>query len=400
MKRYIRLSLFSLVALVGLGCAEEKANCAANEVACGDVCVDVSSDPAHCGGCNLACAIGEACVEGACTCPNGEESCEDLVPDLFATCFQAGALVPFSKEHEAQVGPALTGMSGPQTMAAIDENHLVVVGSLDQVLRVVDRRTMKEVGKLTLAEGAGGTAPNHVVVVEKRAYVVQSISNEVTAVDLTNPAAPKVVYSVSTGENTSPSFLAMDEEGTLWVTLWTDGSVLPITVGSDGGTAGTPIRVEKGDLEGIPYPSGIAVQGSRLYVALNNLDASFAPAGNGRLWIYDPESGTQELVDLGEKCTNATDVALGAGDAIYVSCTGSWGVQDGALAVYDPSKAVDLQVVPLGGAPTRISVDGSVVYLSESEGVELVRVEGTQVRRIPVCSEAEWEFVSDVLVFP
>jgi hypothetical protein len=33
---------------------------------CGDACVLVATDPAHCGGCALACAAGEACVGGVC----------------------------------------------------------------------------------------------------------------------------------------------------------------------------------------------------------------------------------------------------------------------------------------------------------------------------------------------
>jgi len=44
-------------------------SCAAPRLACGGGCVDVSINPAHCGGCGRACATGETCVAGACQSP-------------------------------------------------------------------------------------------------------------------------------------------------------------------------------------------------------------------------------------------------------------------------------------------------------------------------------------------
>ncbi|RJS23373.1 hypothetical protein DRW03_13415 [Corallococcus sp. H22C18031201] len=37
--------------------------------ACGDACVAIASDPAHCGGCDTVCATGESCVLGVCLAP-------------------------------------------------------------------------------------------------------------------------------------------------------------------------------------------------------------------------------------------------------------------------------------------------------------------------------------------
>jgi hypothetical protein len=34
---------------------------------CSGVCVDLNADPANCGGCGVACATGEACQSGTCT---------------------------------------------------------------------------------------------------------------------------------------------------------------------------------------------------------------------------------------------------------------------------------------------------------------------------------------------
>jgi hypothetical protein len=38
---------------------------------CGDVCVDLQTSSANCGGCGIACGGGTSCVRGACLCPAG-----------------------------------------------------------------------------------------------------------------------------------------------------------------------------------------------------------------------------------------------------------------------------------------------------------------------------------------
>lgn len=46
---------------------ETGAPCEGDTVDCNGTCVDTTSDPAHCGGCGLACDDGQACSEGSCT---------------------------------------------------------------------------------------------------------------------------------------------------------------------------------------------------------------------------------------------------------------------------------------------------------------------------------------------
>lgn len=70
----------------------------AGSTLCGEACVSTASDPAHCGGCNLACATGQACEGGACIsvcqiggqqvtagAANAANACEQCLPLLSAT---------------------------------------------------------------------------------------------------------------------------------------------------------------------------------------------------------------------------------------------------------------------------------------------------------------------------
>ncbi|WP_096326773.1 MXAN_6577-like cysteine-rich protein [Nannocystis exedens] len=58
--------------------------CPAPLAVCGDVCVDLAHDPAHCGGCDRPCDRGLACLEGQCSvaCGPGSVACDGACVDL------------------------------------------------------------------------------------------------------------------------------------------------------------------------------------------------------------------------------------------------------------------------------------------------------------------------------
>lgn len=59
-----------------LVCTDGTCSCPA-ERACGDGCVDIQTDPDHCGGCGIECAPGQGCVDGGC-CALREETADVL----------------------------------------------------------------------------------------------------------------------------------------------------------------------------------------------------------------------------------------------------------------------------------------------------------------------------------
>ncbi len=144
------------------------------------------------------------------------------------------------------------------------------------------------------------------------------------------------VGQVDTGANTFPQAVAK-LGNTLWVPLFGDFGAgasagqkvariditnprMPMMAGSVSLTgldlkgfadAGTPI----------PRPYHIVERGGQLYVALNNLDDSYAPAGPGMLARIDPNTMTATAIDLGPECLNASAVAVGNG-RLFVSCGG------------------------------------------------------------------------------
>src|SRR5205807_2003676 len=54
-------------------------------------CVDPLSDPAHCGGCGLACKPGTACEQGSCVCSSPLTDCGVACADLGSDSKHCGA---------------------------------------------------------------------------------------------------------------------------------------------------------------------------------------------------------------------------------------------------------------------------------------------------------------------
>ena len=49
--------------------------CVSGQTACGNSCVDLTSDSAHCGSCGSACEAGRICQAGTCTCATPLVAC-------------------------------------------------------------------------------------------------------------------------------------------------------------------------------------------------------------------------------------------------------------------------------------------------------------------------------------
>jgi glucosylceramidase len=70
----------AVVALAGTACSKGTAVgpsivCPDGQAACGPQCIDVTADPANCGGCGIPCFAGQTCQAGACACASGALAC-------------------------------------------------------------------------------------------------------------------------------------------------------------------------------------------------------------------------------------------------------------------------------------------------------------------------------------
>jgi hypothetical protein len=56
--------------------------CGAGLTQCGGACVNTTNDSSHCGSCQAACGVGRICGDGTCRCPTGQTDCGGQCADL------------------------------------------------------------------------------------------------------------------------------------------------------------------------------------------------------------------------------------------------------------------------------------------------------------------------------
>lgn len=103
-----------------------RVTCPTAQLACGQRCLDVTSDPTNCGGCGIPCAAGQTCVAGACRCADGMGDCNGDCVALEATpaaCVgQPGAtLVTSAPEAYWSTDGLLTEVTGGNADVLVDD---------------------------------------------------------------------------------------------------------------------------------------------------------------------------------------------------------------------------------------------------------------------------------------
>ena len=86
----------SIAAVCGVVCPEGspcqagRCLCPSGSLACGETCIDASTDPANCGGCGRTCGPGSTCQSGECSCAAGLTVCDAGCVDLQADATHCG----------------------------------------------------------------------------------------------------------------------------------------------------------------------------------------------------------------------------------------------------------------------------------------------------------------------
>jgi hypothetical protein len=367
-------------------CQTGRCQCPAEATLCGDFCVNPNSDPANCGGCvgtdgGRACSAQQVCELGQCqtrcTSPGSTQcgqSCVDLASnvnncgvcgrtcmsaqschqglctyDVVAACFNTGQVVGI-QGNTALTGARVGVGSFPQSLGSVYDVLLVADG-IDQRLR----QAKLEDFSLLPGDVRLGASPNHIWVDDPYVYVVNSLGNTLQILqrqaspEYDNVPAPDggivrqipdgglfpaglqltTVGEINLGPASSPqAILKIGDD--LYIPLWGgSGQVARVNVTNPTNPMLTKVfNLGALDLQSFDggttfaRPIAIASAWGRIYVALENLDIAFLPAGPGMLAKIDPSSESVTAINLGcDACLNtfwlsATD------DALYISCSG------------------------------------------------------------------------------
>jgi hypothetical protein len=426
----------ALLALTATGCRTELV-CPADQVACRGFCAAVRTDPANCGACGAACAAGDACSGGACALCSAvctsSRGCQGqtCLADVEVACFAtdevrplAGDLSPAGPPRPVDGGPVslapLGGMTwvahalvpsvvgldlagGPLVRALLGGGDLEVVrayagayGRTDGLLYVADvgSSSLVVIDPLRAAAGRSGAAidevslrrdpakaenPRGIAFAGQKAYVaLYGDAFDGTFVDKGQAVA---VVELPPAACSSPPCAA---------------SARLEKVLSLEGVAGAY------DAGALPFPSGAAAVGSRVFVALANLKLSSGgyygdPAGPGKLLAIDAAAGDAVSALELPGCTNPGSLAVD-GSTLWVACGGT-----GAVLPVDASGPA-----PAVGAPVAVGVVsgglafcGGTGYVTDQYSGKVVRFDAAGVKQTEdVCPASGFAWASDVSCAP
>ena len=206
----------------------------------------------------------------------------------------------------------------------------------------------------TIAFGASTTiSPVGLAVRGRRAAVPLGNAASVALIDLVTQTATRF-FTFASGNATGAAFV---DDTTIIVANPTLNVVGRFTTGQAADAIGTL------SAKIAPQPTAIVISGTRALIVSSNLDANFAPIGNGIVTAVD----TKTLQVLGTATmggTNSMDAALGPDGMLYVVNTADFVAS--SLTIVNPSTMQVISTVPdIGGGAGAISIDSNgLVYIS------------------------------------
>ncbi len=221
-----------------------------------------------------------------------------------------------------------------------------VVNSLGETLSKVNLDS----GEVVTNAIATDDAPNDIAILGNRAYVVNSMSNNVQILDL---ATEQTLGTIEILKGMNPYYIVIENAQRAFVSNWLTGNVSLLDLES---------ATETDTLTTGGVPQGLCVTSDRLFVTDINLDLQNFTYGLGRLLVYSLTN--LDFVDEIEVGMNPQIVELGPDGNLHVVCTGDFGGVTGQIYVVEPQSLTIEGTIDIGGSPGSLAFNSSnVAYL-------------------------------------
>ena len=425
-------------------CRAGALGCAPGVAVCDGACTDLARDPLHCGGCGTACAAGAYCTtDGSgtrCTtsCADGLAACAgacvDLATDridcgvcgrsclagqtcrasvcaadLEVACYASGDVRPVTADLQP-AGEARSAQGSPTALifgAADFYSGNAYPGSvsvyplddrLPGSLALLSGDDIEGLGSYGGAVLVANAAANDLVILDADGAVLDAFALPGVA---PNPhglaVAGTTAYVALYGDG--PDGFGGHADTTGQALARVDLSALPACMAGTSTSCGTlsgtiDLMAVDGthDAGAYPFPSKVAVRGSKIYVTLADLERADCgggtygyckPAGHGRLAVVDTAAGDAvSVVDLGPDCLNPGDLDID-GDMAWVAC-GSFTFRAEAPGAVVPVSLAG--AVPVVGAkvdassivPGALAICNGMGYLTDQASGTVLRFDPAQ----------------------
>ncbi len=233
-----------------------------------------------------------------------------------------------------------------QTIAA--EPHAYVVNSVGETVSKVNLTSGAITNHILPLGSDISSAPNQVLLYGNRGFVTNSLTNEVQVIDV---AAESTLTFWPMPAGSNPYWMSIYDEQALFVSLTLLNSIARVDL-----QTGTILGIDSVGLS----PQQMLIHNHLLYVSNTGLDYTTFNYGQGTLTIWDiREDSILDVIPVG---TNPQQLALDANNRIHVICTGNYFDRSGIVYVIDPNTQSVIDSMPTGGSP------GGLVITDDNHG--------------------------------
>ncbi len=365
-------------------CSSKELTCAADQHVCSNACASLQSDVRNCGACGNVCGAAQGCSAGACVdCATSPGVCTAEVAVACGNLNQVRLL----RSDLTLADPPLPTDDRPISFARIGSDLFVANSTTSSVSHIGLSPPSSTAGAQAIAIPTTFPDIEHLQAHGGLLWASNAGANTLVTIDptlgtvrqeITLPPGPFGANPQGLDFVGSKGYLAL--AGINAVAVLDASNALAVTV--------APSTI---DLSGLAaagaqaLPSRVLAAGTRVYVSLNHLDASFNAVANGRLAVIDATSDqvVGSPVDLGSACLNPSGMAL-SGTTLWVACGfhlfNSSDVTGAALVPVDVSGSA-----PVVGTPIPLGAHAAgAVAVCDGKGYAGANESGTAIAFDPV----------------
>ncbi len=207
---------------------------------------------------------------------------------------------------------------------------------------------------VTNAAAGLGNNPNDIAKSGNFIYVVNTVSNDMNVVEIMDDLSLVSHDAVDLGieVNTSPEFVAVDDDGLLYITNFNTNNVSVYDPHAGEIVAEIPVGITPMDIE---------IFDGKAFVCNSAFNFDDFSYGQGTVSVIDLASRTSTEFNTS---TNPQYIDVDDNGMLHVVCTGNYGDVEGTILKVNPNSLEIVSTIPIGGKPAQIAFGaGDIAYV-------------------------------------
>lgn len=209
-------------------------------------------------------------------------------------------------------------------------------------------------GAMQFGAAGLGNVPNDIVRSGSRLFVINSTSNDMNVLDISdrNELSPRRTVDLGVAKGLRPQYAALADNGVLFISNLSDNTVTMLDTARMIPLGYIPVGLS---------PADVLAYGGKVYVCNSGYNPQTRSYDPGSVMVISTITNrVTKTISVG---TNPQFMAMDDGK-IHVVCTGNYGDIAGEIYKIDVTGDTLVQVINIGGTPGDIAITGSLAYVA------------------------------------